>query len=158
MATNTDTGWILNQVMFQNAIEGEDVRNRLITCLDMMEKSHNLRVNNAIKGKVTTYKFNNNFDPKEKRYELHIKTIAIYNDGVEDFPLEGEKVLYYGSGEAKKSEPYNMNDRMMIYYNANKWNIELLVASDDYPKGYKISFPRNQYSFPNEFETTFPAF
>ena len=159
MATNTDTGWILEQAMFQNAIEGEDLKNRLITCLKMLNESHTLRVKGSIKGRQTTYTFINEVDKKNKKYKVIVRKVAIFNDGVEDVPLQGEIQYDYSDKYSSKKKADDIDDRMSIYHNGNKWNVELKLDSNEHSKGYKISWDKTEVNSQGNvmFETTFPA-
>lgn len=153
MAYNTDTGWILKQAMFQNAIDGKEVKERLIELLDMLYKSHSLRVNNVAKDKVTTYEFRIANNVKDK-WEIEIKAIIQFvSDGV-IVPLE--RVYNVKYTDATKDSPFKLHDRFKLYHNGKYWNFKALVDpssgasewSSDHslPIGTVISTP------------TFPAF
>lgn len=154
MATNRDTGWILKQAMFQNAIEGEDVKNRLIECLDILNTSHELRINDAVKDKVTTYIFRNT-NTKAKSYEVTVTVRVLYNDGESDINLDKDIVIKYD--KATKSKPKKLNDRLKIYYNGGVWDLTWLMDSNDHQKEDGFSWPADYVSSSPILTTTFPA-
>ena len=54
---NADYRWVYNQQLFQNAIKGEDVKDRLINCLNMLYHSHNENMgrNEAMNGPIINW-------------------------------------------------------------------------------------------------------
>lgn len=153
MASNTDTGWILKQAMFQNAIEGEDLRNRLIDCLEMLYTSHSLRVNNVAKDKVTTYVFTITNNTKNQ-WAVEVKSIINFTSEGVTVPLE--KVYNVSYKSATKKKPFKLNDRFKLYHNGNYWEFDTFVVPTQGPSGWT-----SPDSFPVGTElgrTTYPPF
>ena len=141
MASNTSSGWKLKQAMFQSAVDGEEVRKYLVTCIDMLKASHDLRVNDTITSKRTSYAIRNTNTTKSN-YECTITVTMTFVDEVEgtEIPMEKDYVFKYSdvNGKSKKK---NINDRMTIYYNSGEWVLEMLKDSNNgYTKGYKLKW------------------
>lgn len=152
MAYNTDTGWILEQAMFERATTEEEVKTHLIKCLEMLKASHDVRVMAILRSTKTEYAFRSVV--RDKKYYCEIQRTVWQFDGVENLPFI--QTYEYQSTQAS-SKPYiTIDHRYTLKYSGTNWSVTLLEDSDIHDKGFTYSWSRKHSDVPNYTETFTP--
>ena len=162
MASNNDSGWILQQAMFQRAAEGAEVQKELAACLEMLNASHEFRKNNVIRSRPTTYVVSGT-NTQKGHYEITIAATVLINDGERDVECSYDFVFNYKkvptSKKAALSEKSNsiVNDRLAVWYSSQKWHLIWLVDSNEeaHKKGYVHDWYNNYEG--HVITTSFPS-